>query len=307
MDRKTAVSGQQITALVSAPRRVPRYRTAPCDAEMSPLVGDAAFRATVARSNNALIPANLALYLHMPFCESLCLHCTCHTELLSRRSTADRYAQAVIDEIEAKASLFDEDRRVTSLLVGGGTPLTIGLALLSQLIESVNAHFQMSDRPRPEMTIQVDSRISPVRDYDDLVRLGFSRAQMTVISEGRGTQQCINRKQPYEVVARHIATARECGFDEVDVVLRYGLPGEQPASLRLSLLKLIDMSPEAIRLVAEDYAPSAYPRQRLMPRALLPSASIQAESFLAMQQTLERAGYCYLGLDQFVLPGSAMH
>ena len=284
----------------------PGFTLMPNEKHWSRTIGDDVFRGAIKRSNADLIPRPLSIYLHLPFCATLCYHCNRHKKVTRNRSMIAAYVDTLVREMTGKAVLFDRDRMVRSLRVGGGTPVYLKPGQISHLMANLRTNFSMPRDGDRDYAIDIDPRSVTTRDLQNLAWHGFNRVQLAVQGMSRVTELAINRAQSDHQVRFAIAKSRDAGIDEVGVLFRYGLPAQTLQLAERSLSQLLTTGPASVRLAAYCHDPAHNPAQRLVPETLLPAADVRNAMFIALRDRLIDAGYQFLGPDQFALPNSAL-
>ena len=282
----------------------PRFTSYPTALSFSSKVGDDEFRAAVADSNDRLIPAPLVLYLHIPFCRTLCYYCGCHKKVTRNASAVDRYLSAVKHEIQRKAALVDRDRYVAGIHWGGGTPTFLDAAQRRSLMAALSDNFAWAGDDDRDFSIEIDPRTVVEEDLGQLREIGFNRASFGVQDFDPQVQRAINRVQPEEITSALVRGARNAGFRTISIDLIYGLPHQTRVSFARTLDKVIELRPDALSVFNYAHLPERFPAQRLIKRDDLPCAKTRIELFRESVLRLQDAGYEYIGMDHFALPGS---
>jgi len=281
----------------------PRYTSYPSAPQFSTRFTDADFRRQVARSNQEPIPRRLSLYVHVPFCFSPCFYCGCNRIITRDARRGAPYAERLVREAETVAPLFARDRDVVQLHFGGGTPNFLDASALGGLVDSLGRFFHFSNGRTRDFSIELDPRSVRDGDIAAYAAMGFNRASFGVQDFDRAVQLAINREQSVEETLRAIDACRASGFRSVNVDLIYGLPRQTVAGF-LHTLETIGLArPDRIAVYGYAHMPQLFKAQRQIDERELPDA---AERLALLQIAIERlsaAGYCYIGLDHFALPG----
>jgi len=277
----------------------PRYTSYPTALEFnSAFTQDDLVRAVKQSNNNAL-----SLYIHIPFCHSLCYYCGCNKVVTRHRDKADIYLDYLIKEITARAPLF-KDHRVTQIHLGGGTPSFLTNEQLTRLIDSINASFNVT--LEVEQSIEIDPREIELSLADHLWSLGFNRLSIGVQDIDEKVQQAINRVQSTAFIAEFIAHAKNVGFRSVNIDLIYGLPHQTTDTFARTLAKAKAMDVDRISLFSYAHLPNRFAAQRKLKDEWLPSAP---EKFALMKQAIETLcsyGYELIGMDHFAKPSDEL-
>jgi len=281
----------------------PRYTSYPSAPQFSTRFTDADFRRQVARSNQEPIPRHLSLYVHVPFCFSPCFYCSCNRIITRDLRRGAPYAERLVHEAEMVAPLFARDRDVVQLHFGGGTPNFLDAPALGGLVDSLGRFFHFSNARTRDFSIELDPRSVRDGDIEAYAAMGFNRASFGVQDFDRAVQLAINREQSIEETLRAIDACRAAGFRSVNVDLIYGLPRQTLAGFLHTLNTIVLARPDRIAVYGYAHMPEKFKAQRQIDERELPDA---AERLALLQIAIERlsaAGYCYIGLDHFALPG----
>jgi len=281
----------------------PRYTSYPSAPQFSTRFTDADFRRQVARSNQEPIPRDLSLYVHVPFCFSPCFYCGCNRIITRDVSRGAPYAERLVREAEMVAPLFDRDRDVVQLHFGGGTPNFLNAPALGGLVDSLGRFFHFSSARTRDFSIELDPRSVRDGDIAAYAAMGFNRASFGVQDFDRAVQLAINREQTIEETLRAIDACRTSGFRSVNVDLIYGLPRQTLAGFLHTLNTIVMARPDRVAVYGYAHMPRTFKAQRQIDESELPDA---AERLALLQLAIERlnaAGYSYIGLDHFALPG----
>ncbi|GHF88502.1 oxygen-independent coproporphyrinogen III oxidase [Thalassotalea marina] len=273
----------------------PRYTSYPTALEFNDSFNATAVETAVNASENN----ELSLYIHIPFCHSLCYYCGCNKVVTRHRGKADTYLEYLFKEIQQKAKLFSR-YKIKQLHLGGGTPSFLTKAQLSLLINTLKQAFNFACTL--EMSIEIDPREITLDYADHLRTLGFNRISIGVQDIDEKVQQAINRTQSTEFIADFIAHAKNIGFRSVNVDLIYGLPHQTPETFARTLKQAKDMDVDRISLFSYAHLPSRFAAQRKLRDEWLPNAS---EKFALMKQAIETLtdyGYEFVGMDHFAKP-----
>ncbi len=247
----------------------------------------------------------LSVYVHLPFCESLCYFCGCNKIITQDHSRAAEYLRYLDKEIALTAQHLGPDRKTEQLHLGGGTPTFLSAAELTQLMESLRAHFDFA--PDAELGVEIDPRTVTDATLSMLAGLGFNRTSFGVQDFDPAVQAAVNRIQPLEMVEKALFASRSAGFQSVNVDLIYGLPKQSLASFNRTLDQVIRLSPDRIALYNYAHLPSRFKAQRLIVASDLPSAEDRLQIFLMSTRRLLEAGYVYIGLDHFAKPDDELN
>lgn len=247
----------------------------------------------------------LSLYVHIPFCRSLCYFCACNKVITRQYGLASTYLDRVLQE----AQWYRErvaDVPVTQLHLGGGTPTYLNDSDLTRLIHGLQEVFALQPGEDAEYSIEADPRVLEVETLDTLRGLGFNRLSMGIQDFNPDVQRAINRICPPEQVRALTHAARERGFRSISYDLIYGLPGQDVESLERTIDTVIDLAPDRIALYHYAHLPQRFKAQRLISTDLIPSPESKIAMQLAASRRLIDAGYLFLGMDHFSRPDDPM-
>ncbi|MGQ7957982.1 oxygen-independent coproporphyrinogen III oxidase [Pseudomonas sp. SP16.1] len=280
----------------------PRYTSYPTAPQFHSAFALDDYRSAAEASNRAAVPKPLSLYIHIPFCQSLCYYCACNKIITQKTHRAVQYLDYLKREIAMQAALFDGSRKLTQLHLGGGTPTYLTSAQLAELMDALHQAFDMDDSDAHEFSIEVDPRtISPERIHE-LRALGFNRLSFGVQDFDPQVQAAVNRVQSEEQIYELVATAREACFKSISVDLIYGLPLQTVASFDVTLSKIIALRPDRIAAYSYAHLPELVRAQRLIRREDMPPPERKLELLELTIARLTAAGYVYIGMDHFALP-----
>jgi len=285
----------------------PRYTSYPTADRFVEAFGPAeALRALSQRARRAVVggPAPLSVYVHVPFCESVCYYCACNKVITRHHERAAEYLDALDTEIGLVRAALGPGQALTQLHLGGGSPTFLSDGELTRLIGSLRQAFCIA--PQAEMSIEVDPRtVSPER-LACLRALGFNRISFGVQDFDPQVQRAVHRVQPLESVQALMAAARSLGFASINADLIYGLPRQTPASFARTVAQIGALRPDRIALYAYAHLPQRFKPQRRIAADELPSASQRVAMLDGAIAGFLAQGYGYIGMDHFALPGDAL-
>ena len=239
----------------------------------------------------------LSVYIHIPFCESLCYYCACNKIITKRYSKALSYLVLLEREIELHANAFGIRQNVSQLHLGGGTPTYLRDQELATLIKALDRAFEFT--PTCERSIEVDPRTVSTERLKFLRELGFNRISFGVQDFNEGVQKAVHRIQSLEDVTELVRSSRDIGFESINLDLIYGLPKQTPSSFERTLEQVIAISPERIALYAYAHLPARFKPQRRIHDSELPSGTSKVFMLARAMKQLADAGYIYIGMDHF--------
>ncbi len=242
---------------------------------------------------------DVSLYIHLPFCESLCLFCACNVVIRKDHSVAGGYLATLRREIGSLASFVSRDRTVTQLHWGGGTPTYLSPGQMEDLFADLSLAFHFAEDA--ELGIEIDPRVTTPEHLAVLRRLGFNRLSMGIQDFQPKVQQTVHRIQPYEMTRDLIQAARTLGFSSLNVDLICGLPHQTAEAFRDTVEKIVGLAPDRIALFSYAHVPWLKKQQGSFAK-FLPA---DHEKFHIFRTALSRfldAGYMYIGMDHFARP-----
>ena len=274
--------------------QVPRYTSYPTAPHFSPAVDERLYRDWLA----AVPPdADLSLYLHVPFCRSMCWYCACHTTVTARAGPVSRYIAALKREIELVSEALPGRMAVRHLHFGGGSPTLMAPAELLDLLTTLRGTFLIADAA--ELAIEIDPRTLEAPMIAALARGGINRASIGVQSFDPVVQRAINRSQSFDMTAGAVEALRRHGIARINFDLIYGLPGQTIVACLDTVDRAVSLSPDRIALFGYAHVPSFKLHQRRIDEAMLPDCPARLEQSRAMAEALVAAGYRRIGLDHF--------
>ncbi|MFN3376491.1 MAG: oxygen-independent coproporphyrinogen III oxidase [Burkholderiaceae bacterium] len=246
----------------------------------------------------------LSLYVHIPFCESLCYYCACNKIITKHHDRADTYLRYLSREIDLHTARCGAGQTVSQLHLGGGTPTFLSDAGLRELMAMLQRSFVLA--PGGEYSIEVDPRTVTAERLAVLAELGFNRLSFGVQDFDAKVQKAVHRIQPAEQVFELVASARALSFESINVDLIYGLPQQTPESFDRTLAQVAQLRPDRIALYAYAHLPERFKPQRRIVAAELPTAGAKISMLSRSLDAFMEAGYVYVGMDHFALPTDAL-
>jgi oxygen-independent coproporphyrinogen-3 oxidase len=245
-------------------------------------------------------PRSLSLYVHVPFCESICYYCACNKVITKDHSRSAKYVKHLLKEMALVSGLLQGARGAVQMHWGGGTPNFLNRAEMTELVQGMREHFRFD--PRGEYAIEIDPRRIGERDVAAFATLGFNRISLGVQDFDPAVQRAVNRLQSEEQTLRVMQAARAAGFKSVNVDLIYGLPRQNVIGFNRTLEKVIEASPDRIALYNYAHLPTVFKPQRRIAEGDLPSADVKLQLLSLAIRRLGDAGYAYIGMDHFAKP-----
>ena len=282
--------------------RAPRYTSYPSADHFENNFTEKHYRQAAVTSNEIPIPSALSLYFHIPFCNSLCFFCACNKVVTRRTEVADEYLDYLCQEIQLQGGLYDNDREVVQLHLGGGTPTFLTMNQIKRLLQKVDQHFLLSTSPDRDFSIEIDPRTVALESLESLRQLGFNRISLGVQDFEPKVQQAIHRIQPAEATLELLQYAKDIGFESINVDLIYGLPHQTFETFNRTLELLMTAPPDRLSVFNYAHLPCRFPPQRRIHGKDLPSAEEKLTILETCVHWLTTAGYSYIGIDHFARP-----
>ncbi len=277
----------------------PRYTSYPTAVQFTENFGAGDYRNWAHESNNDPMPAPLSLYLHIPFCNTICYYCACNKIVTKDYNKAEAYVQLLKKEIRLQAELFDRDRPVLQLHWGGGTPSYLRNEHITELLDTINQHFTLAADDAGEFAIEVDPRTVDADRIHTLRELGFNRISFGVQDFNPEVQDAINRIHSKQQIISVIDAARDAQFDSINIDLMYGLPKQSTASFAETIKTAIEVSPDRLAVYNYAHLPEMFKPQRRIDEQELPSPQEKLDMLQQTIDMLQDADYVYIGMDHF--------
>ncbi len=284
--------------------RGPRYTSYPTALQFTDQLSEADYREKAIASNASDVP--LSLYVHIPFCHSLCYYCGCNKIVTRNEQRVARYMEMLYKEIEMQAELFDKSRKVEQLHFGGGTPTYLDKAQLGALMDHLRASFNFDDSGEREFSIEVDPRTVDAGRIQELWDLGFNRLSLGIQDFDEQVQVAVNRMQSPGEVQALVDAARTAGFGSISFDLIYGLPHQTVASFDATLDIVIAMKPDRLAVYNYAHLPERFKGQRMINAGDIPAPETKLDLLHHTIDKLCGVGYVYIGMDHFALPGDEL-
>ncbi|HEY2352238.1 MAG TPA: oxygen-independent coproporphyrinogen III oxidase [Candidatus Acidoferrum sp.] len=279
----------------------PRYTSYPTAPVWNNVFGPDDLESVHAEAERAQTP--ISLYMHLPFCESLCLFCACNVIIQKDKRVASPYLEMLKREVARVARNISRKRQVVQFHWGGGTPTYLTPEQLADLFGFAREHFTFS--PDAEIGIEIDPRVTTNEHLTTLRNLGFNRLSMGIQDFHPEVQAAINRIQPFEMTRGLLHTARELKFDSVNVDLIYGLPYQSPERFSHTVDQILELQPDRIALFSYAHVPWLKKQQGAF-ATHLPEGMEKFEIFRSGLMKFIEAGYLYIGMDHFAKPGDEL-
>lgn len=282
-------------------RRVPRYTSYPTAPQFHAGVGRDIYRNWLGQ-----LPADMpvSLYLHIPFCDSMCWFCGCHTKIVRRYEPIAAYLETLLTEIDMATEAVGRRQPVRHIHWGGGTPTILVAADVLRLTERLRERFALTEDA--EFAVEIDPRDLPAETVSALGQAGVNRASLGVQDINPDVQAAINRIQPIEVTRLAVDRLREAGVDAINIDIMYGLPHQTERHIQTTIDAVLPLAPNRLSLFGYAHLPNFKTHQRMIDEAALPDAEGRWRQFLSAAERLQAEGYVWIGLDHFARPGDPL-
>jgi oxygen-independent coproporphyrinogen-3 oxidase len=285
-------------------RNGPRYTSYPTADRFVEAFGPETYRSCAGKRNIGGIQRALSLYVHLPFCATVCFYCACNKVVTRDRAKGEKYLEYLRREIALQAPLFRNDPAVSQMHWGGGTPTFFSSEQLAALFSLLRSNFSFDKDG--EYSIEIDPRTVDAAAIEALRGMGFNRLSLGVQDFDPDVQRAVNRVQSAEQTFEVMAAARQAGFLSVNVDLIYGLPKQNLISFNHTLARVAAAQPDRIAIYNYAHLPARFKPQRRIRDAELPSPEVKLKLLSLATKRLTEAGYVYIGMDHFAKPGDAL-
>lgn len=242
----------------------------------------------------------LSLYIHIPFCNTICYYCGCNKIITKDKGRADAYIEYLEKEMKLLAPHLGGRHQLAQLHFGGGTPTFLSDNQLERVFEMIRKYFQLI--PDGEYSIEIDPRKVSRETVLKLGRLGFNRMSVGIQDFDPKVQAAVNRIQSYEETKEVIDATREAGFKSVSVDLIYGLPYQTSESIKTTIDTVLSLDPDRLALYHYAHLPHVFKPQRRIDTAAVPGSEEKLDMLQYCVQTLTERGYVFIGMDHFAKP-----
>lgn len=282
----------------------PRYTSYPTADRFVEAFGAEDLNGALADRRDTRSATPLSLYIHIPFCESVCYYCACNKVITKHHSKGAQYLHYLSREVDMVTQHLGAGQKVSQLHLGGGSPTFLSDAELADLMSMLQRHFELI--PGGEFSIEVDPRTVTNERLLSLHRLGFNRLSFGVQDFDPHVQVAVHRVQPQFQVEALMQSARQIGFESINLDLIYGLPLQTPESLERTLKSVVSMRPDRIAVYAYAHLPARFKPQRRINAHELPRPQDKVHMLAMAIDLLTQAGYVYIGMDHFALPNDPL-
>jgi len=282
----------------------PRYTSYPTADRYHAGFGELDYRLALRQRRSVSPDEPLSLYVHIPFCESVCYYCACNKVVTRHHDRAARYLDALAAEIRLHVQELGEGVPVSQLHFGGGTPTFLSDAELARLMADLRRAFRFE--PDAELSVEVDPRTATPERLAHLRELGFNRLSFGVQDFDARVQVAVHRVQSFEDVQALVRSARELDYDSVNVDLIYGLPLQTTESFARTIAQVIELRPDRIALYAYAHLPTRFKPQRRINEIDLPDRATRVGLLGGAIEGFLKQGYTYIGMDHFALDSDSL-
>ena len=282
-------------------QRLPRYTSYPTAPHFGPSVDAATYAVWL-----AALPAHeaISLYLHVPFCRTLCHFCGCHTTAVNNPATLASYAGLLRTEIGLLARVIGRRLRVSHIHWGGGTPTSLAGADMIAISAALGRHFDID--AATEIAVEIDPRVLTADRLAALAAIGITRASLGVQDFDPSVQRAIGREQSFAETAEAAAALRAIGVGSLNLDLLYGLPYQSAAGLRATVRAALSLQPDRLAVFGYAHVPWMQRHQALIPEAALPDTIARFHQRELAERLIAEAGYTPIGLDHFARAEDSM-
>jgi len=282
----------------------PRYTSYPTADRFVEAFGESALRDWLGRRNIGGFSQPLSVYVHLPFCGTLCYYCGCNKVVTRDRSASAKYIEYLGKELSLLGGVLGSPQEIAQLHWGGGTPTFLADEEMARLMDLLDAHFPRA--AGAEVSIEIDPRSVETGRMARLARLGFNRASLGVQDFDPDVQRAVHRVQSEAETRRALEEARAAGFRSVNFDLIYGLPRQTLDSFSATLDRTLELGPDRIALYSYAHLPTLFKPQRRIQTTELPSPEAKLQLLTLAIGRLTRAGYLYIGMDHFARVGDEL-
>jgi len=251
-------------------------------------------------ASNNQTPKNISLYIHIPFCPQRCHFCGCTTVIAQKKSIVEKYIDAIKKEISNVSSHLDLKRKVTQIHWGGGTPNSISMRFIKEIMDYIKGIFIVGENA--EIAMECSPAYLDYDDIDHLAEMGFNRMSLGIQDFREDVLKAVNRLGPKHPVKNIVSYLRTKGFRGINLDFIYGLPLQTVKSFSETLQKAIEIRPDRIVTFSYAHVPWVKQAQKQLEKIGLPGPEEKMEMLVKSIEQLEEAGYISIGIDHFVLP-----
>ncbi len=282
----------------------PRYTSYPTADRFVEAFGEDDYLQAIEQRNMGGLALPLSLYVHIPFCESLCFYCACNKIVTKHHERATEYLRYLTREVDLHISKLGQGQTISQLHLGGGTPTFLSDDELEELMAMLRRNFKLD--PSGEYSIEIDPRTVTEERLARIAAMGFNRLSFGVQDFDHEVQKAVHRIQPAEQVFDLVAASRRLGFQSINVDLIYGLPMQTAESFQRTLKQVASLHPDRIALYAYAHLPERFKPQRRINDYELPTAGDKLSMLSNAIAAFLGNGYVYVGMDHFALPEDSL-
>jgi oxygen-independent coproporphyrinogen-3 oxidase len=281
--------------------RAPRYTSYPTAPHFHAGIDERAWR----RWLGALAPVSpVSLYVHIPFCDTLCWFCACHTTVVNRYAPVRAYCDLLTDELEKVAAALGRTAPVRQIHWGGGSPTMLAPGDIARLANAIGANFDVG--PKTEFAVEIDPRGFSSESADALAAAGLTRASIGVQDCDPQVQRAINRVQSMETTRAAVDLLRARGVASLNIDLVYGLPQQTVKGLERTIDFALSLNPDRLAVFGYAHVPHFKKHQKLIAEDALPAPAERFEQAMAAQTRISERGYIPVGIDHFARPTDSL-
>lgn len=281
-------------------RNGPRYTSYPTADRFVESFNADCYKSWAAKRSAEVAPRPLSIYVHIPFCNTLCFYCGCNKIITKDKTKAAVYLEYLKKEIAMQGELFKGNSDVAQLHWGGGTPTFLSDEQMSDLMGAIRSHFRLVEGG--EYSIEIDPRKVNAQTIELLGKLGFNRISLGVQDFDTDVQKAVNRIQSEAETLSVIEAARKYGFKSISIDLIYGLPKQNVEGFSRTLDRIIAANPDRLAIYNYAHLPALFMPQRRINEDELPSSDTKLQILSMAIKRMTDAGYVYIGMDHFAKP-----
>ncbi len=252
------------------------------------------------KASNSQKPENISIYIHIPFCPVRCHFCGCNTVVGQKKSILDRYVDAVKLEIKKVSSLVDAKRKVTQIHWGGGTPNSISMSYIKDIMDLIKEKFTVETKA--EIAIECSPAYLEFSHIDQLAEMGFNRMSLGIQDFRDDVLEVVNRRAPKHPVKEVVNYMRTKGFKGINLDFIYGLPLQTIESFSETVKKALEIKPDRMVTFSYAHVPWVKEAQKELEKIGLPDAKVKMAMLVTTIGQMQEAGYIPIGIDHFARP-----
>jgi oxygen-independent coproporphyrinogen-3 oxidase len=252
------------------------------------------------KASNSQKPENISIYIHIPFCPVRCHFCGCNTVVGQKKSILDRYVDAVKLEVKNVSSFVDAKRKVTQIHWGGGTPNSISMSYIKDIMDLIKENFTLE--AKAEIAIECSPAYLEFSHIDQLAEMGFNRMSLGIQDFRDDVLEVVNRRAPKHPVKEVVNYLRTKGFKGINLDFIYGLPLQTIESFSETVKKALEIKPDRMVTFSYDHVPWVKKEQKKLEKIGLPDAKDKMAMLVTTIGQMQEAGYIPIGIDHFARP-----